>query len=245
MTASSVRGEIARLVTDLLDKRLALLGGTPVLRTEAASQYVVTWATGAESLRRGVPPGTPFGNMGEYIWLLGTGNYTCLLYDGALLQLAFTFKRADIIRHRLCYYPCPLESEHKFVDPETDIVAELLTALEREADRLGLEDAEALVMEPLEDAWLRLRSPMRFDFYLHEEGRNHSRCHVHIGDNECRVPVFGPLSVGDFVRFVFRNFYPAIWEEHEFLQTWPLGIGTRTIGDTEELQVHFNCRREL
>jgi hypothetical protein len=31
------------------------------------------------------------------------------------------------------------------------------------------------------------------------------------------------MSLGDFVRFVFRQFYPAMWSAHEFLRRWPLG----------------------
>jgi hypothetical protein len=50
----------------------------------------------------------------------------------------------------------------------------------------------------------------------------HPASHLHLLDEVCRWPVFGPICVGHFIRFIFRHFYPKIWSEFEKLRNWEL-----------------------
>src|SRR5208282_2190032 len=61
--------------------------------------------------------------------------------------------------------------------------------------------------------------------------------HLHISRDSCRVPVQAPLSVGRFVRFVLRHFYPGAWQAHKFLREWncPDLASVISVGQQQEL----------
>jgi hypothetical protein len=141
----------------------------------------------------------PFGSVAEYRGFVESEAYSALLSDGSLLHLSYDFQDSVLVGHRLLYYPCPF-----IIDAEM---------------------AEEPILDVLEFCWnnlelFRLRSAVRFDFDLQRAAVNHPASHVHFQHEECRLPVVAPLSVGRFVEFVFRNFYPHWWSEHEFLRNF-------------------------
>jgi hypothetical protein len=87
---------------------------------------------------------------------------------------------------------------------------------------------------------LNLQSPIRFDFNREKAREDHPASHVHMLRNECRIPVFAPLSIGHFVKFVFRQFYPEKWKDSVFLQDWPCTRFDRTVTRLQEKQIHLN-----
>jgi len=229
MDPNHTRQEIATLVTSLLERGIAISGQMPVLRG-AGQASVITWPTFA--VQHGAPH-DELGAIGEYRSLLAGRQFTCVLSDGALLQLAYTFDRDRIATHRLCFYPCPVRLEGE--DDELDQgLLELIDSL--------LEEEFA---GPATEVRFRGRSPIRFDFNAAIARRDHSACHAHWESPECRWPVFGPLSVGHFVRFVFRRLYPEVWIQHRFVREWPLHFGRRTMAADEELELHVECRQPL
>jgi hypothetical protein len=87
-----------------------------------------------------------------------------------------------------------------------------------------------------------LRSPIRFDYDEHNASTGHPAVHAHVLWAHCRFPVHRPLSVGHFLDFIFRNFYPDVWAEHEFLREWKKPLFDKTISLDEEQILHLGCR---
>lgn len=54
-----------------------------------------------------------------------------------------------------------------------------------------------------------------------------------------------PLTLAQFVRFVFRVFYPDIWNESAFLQALSSEPVTRSITPGEDLDLHFDARQVM
>ncbi len=92
---------------------------------------------------------------------------------------------------------------------------------------------------------VRLEGPIRFDFDEVAGRTDHPAAHVTIGRECCRIPMFGPLSIGHFLRLTFRHFYPQWWEEHDAIRGWPLRWFDRTLADDDRLTLHFEWRQPL
>lgn len=45
----------------------------------------------------------------EYIAFIKSRNYSVLIFDGSLLQISYVLRKNEIIKHRLAYYPCPID----------------------------------------------------------------------------------------------------------------------------------------
>jgi len=106
------------------------------------------------------------------------------------------------------------------------------------ADPLSYAVHDETITRPLPPR-LRARATLRFDYDPGRAATDHPGAHLHFCGEGSRWPTFGPLSVGHFVRFVFRHHYPDIWAEHEFLRQWPIQRGVRCItqADCEQLFV--------
>jgi hypothetical protein len=85
--------------------------------------------------------------VSDYISILERQNYSYLMMDGGIIQIAFIYEDRAIIRHRLAYHPCPF-----------DISAHDVAAFDG-----GLVDLiQNVFLDDLENNVL-LRSPIRFD----------------------------------------------------------------------------------
>lgn len=202
MSAADMRTAIEKLVTELVRLRIVLDANISVI----ANSGWLTWANS-------VSPSFSSTTLGEYQRLIAGRQYTCLLRDGSFLQISAMFDGQRLIRHRYCFFPCPLT---------LDLGEDLTISEHIEL----LSDAELLER-------LRLDGPIRFDFDAVAACEGHPASHLTALRSSCRVPVFAPLSVGHFVRFVFANFYPDLWEAHELLRTWPIEWHHRTITASE------------
>ncbi|MCG3138943.1 MAG: hypothetical protein HJJLKODD_02815 [Phycisphaerae bacterium] len=164
-----------------------------------------------------------FASIDEYRALLESQDYLVVLADGAVIQLSYDFRGLTLVRHRLCFYPCPYDIDPAFLeeDPMLDVVDMYHT------DGSG---------------HLRLRTPLRFDFDGQHEDEDHSATHVHMLWAHCRCAVSGPVSIGRFSRFVFRHFYPHLWREHKFLRELKQERWDRSIRMQDEEFLHFSWR---
>lgn len=151
-----------------------------------------------------------------------TGAYSAILFDGALLQIAYEFAGHAVIGHRLAYVPCPFAF-----------------------------DVELLLVEPLVDLFdiyadghtseVVLDSVVRFDFDPVRAGPGHPASHLTINGSHCRIACAAPMRVGHFVDFVLRNFYPTIWSTHPFFARLPYGgFATRSITPDELEYTHLS-----
>jgi len=183
----------------------------------------------------------PFASITEYRSSILQNHYVALLKDGAFLQISADVAGEDLVGHRYCYYPCPvlLPAEFDVLDFDSldlylmDELDEHVRAIENKRPRFGEQ--------------LRMRSPLRFDFAPHAATQIEPACHLHLSNHDTRIPVHAPLSLGDFVQFVFRNFYPQIWEDESYREAtrWPVRVRNRTITEDEEVRFHINCRRTI
>src|SRR5438128_3854340 len=105
MTASQTRQEIATLVTRLLEEGIAVSGQMPVLRIGGHIGRI-TWPS---FIVERASPLDDLGTIAEYRSLLARRQFTCVLGDGASLQLSYELQRDAILTYRLCFYPCPIQ----------------------------------------------------------------------------------------------------------------------------------------
>ena len=145
-----------------------------------------------------------------------------------------SFTANQLLKHRFCWIPAPITIDRDDVN-ETDL-AELVDQ--------GLEGAGLRVLDDdtAGDDLLHI-APVRFDYDLDSHGEDHAACHLTFNRPSCRVPVFGPLSLGHFVRFVFRNFYPDEWSAEPRLRAWALRFGARMITAAQEGEIFVECRQ--
>jgi hypothetical protein len=222
MTPKALATQVRNLVSLLLESEIAT-AINPVVEQHPRQRTRITWGTTLTSAV--LLSASTFATVDEYRDFISSQMYSAVLFDGALLQISYDFEGHDLVGHRLCYYPCPFD-----VDPEwlrTDPLADVID-MYRENSK----------------SRINLRSPCRFDYDEQNSGSDHPAVHMHLITPGCRWAVSRPLSVGDFVRFVFRHFYSDIWTVQPFLQKWPRPeMGRRTIAGVEELELHINCGR--
>jgi hypothetical protein len=246
MTASHTRREVFRFTNSVLEAGLALDINTPVI-VHTGTSDVVTWTSASPPTSSN--PGY-FATALEYRWYLENRQYNILLADASLLQVTYEFAHNDLVKHRLCYYPCPIELTIPDPWAAPDIsdlfdqqLLESLENLEWLPPSARTASARAGKHTPSENPTslrIRLRSPLRFDFDAKAGSEEHPASHVHISQPACRIPVSRPLSFGHFVTFILRYFYPAIWADHEFIRTWPLQSNDRVITAVQETSLHFD-----
>ena len=184
--------ELTNVILELVGYGLARDYNVHDCRRLSPGRSLVSWTTRHQAATR---PRAEYGTVDEYLGLLGSQQYSCVLQDGSILQIQYELKRRDILWHRLCFYPNPF-----------DVVWE-------ESDGRTIEEViEDLRPDERRDM-LRLRTPVRFDYQPMDIGDLHSPCHMHIVRECCRVPVRSAMPPRVFLEFVFRNFYPEHWTD--------------------------------
>jgi len=176
----------------LLERELLHHYERPV-KEESAAVTVITYPGHQMGLSKPIA----FGAFPQYKDFLRYKQFTAILTDGSLLRVTYEFYAHDLARHSLWFWPCPFE-----IDPEYFQMDGVLEVVE------GHQAADC-------DA-LRMRSPLRFDYDPEKATREHSQAHLHMHHHDCRIPVTRPVSFNRFVGFIFRRFYPHLWEQHDF-----------------------------
>lgn len=141
------------------------------------------------------------GSTIHYLACLRQAKYSCILFDGSLVQLKYSTCEGRITNHRYLYFPCPAKLDLRSTADETiyDIVDDACLAGALDAPRLGF---------------------MRFDFEppKREQDRRppgeHPDAHIHIGIGSCRIPLVSPISVDEFFSFLLKFYYAEFWD-HE------------------------------
>jgi hypothetical protein len=230
MTPNEARSDISRLAAELLKADLAVAVNAPTVRSDG-ERWRITWPAAFTSI--GLLSSLPFASIYEYRSLLLGSHFICLMSDGALLQLSLDIRNNETIGHRFGYYPCPvvLPGGIDILDSdELDII--LLQELDSHIGSISDNTTPSNVQ-------LRLRSPIRFDFDADQTSEPPS--HFHFGNPDIRVPVHSALSVGHFVQFVMRHFYPEAWADETVraVTHWPIRQQSRCIREDDLLQLHF------
>lgn len=221
MSLNSTQNELENLLDLLQDSEIAYSRNNVIQQQLSEGRKRVTWASHT------LAPGDWFRNVSatvtDYRNWIKSGSFSAALFDGALVQLSFDFSHSQLVGHRLLYFPCPFDMDY-------DIIREF-----------GLVDAIDLYCESGGQE-VRLRTPIRFDYDRAIHSATHPYSHFTFQWAHVRVPVFSPISLGHFIRFVFENFYPQMWRVHSFLRDWPCDTLTRTIASEEESRLHLSVR---
>jgi len=219
-TPKALANQMRNLLNLLLESEIAIIIN-PVVEERFVQRTRVTWRAPGSAI--GLMSSSDFATVAEYRNFVDAQMYSAVLYDGAIVQISYDFRGNDLVGHRLCYYPCPFDMDPELVrsEPLGDLI------------ELYKENSETIT---------NLRSPCRFDYDEQNAEPEHPAVHMHIVKAKCRWAVSGPLSVGHFIRFIFRHFYPDIWSVHSFLRKWPQErAGRRMIGRLDELGLHVTC----
>ena len=221
MTTSRVQAEIKNF-RDLLVAKDIAIAANPVTIRRVGTMQRVTWQSPIGDAP--VAAASEFASVREYAQQLAANAYTVVLLDGSLIQISFDLQHSEIVGHRFCFFPCPfnLQPVDFLEQPILDIIQ--------------------LYQEAGSD-YLRLRTPLRFEYDPNNASDDRSICHVHLLWAHCRCSVVAPLSLGHFIKFIFHHFYPDLWQRHSFLREWPTDLGDRTISADQESLLHFACRR--
>lgn len=141
-----------------------------------------------------------FSRVDEYIFALKWSEYSCVLFDGSIIQISYQDNSDGISFHRLNYHPCPIEIDLSGQDSFEQPLDE------RVLQTLGVGNPDS--MKP--------HSALRFDYdSIPVEG--HPLSHFTMLSSGCRIPVRAPVSLHRFFEFLFRNFYSdkeALWFDH-------------------------------
>lgn len=217
-----MRNEIDKLINVLFASKLAIDSNTP-LQVRSHGEVIVSWSNEVSLSSLFDRSST----LDEYREILRKRWYSAILFDGAMLQLAYTFSGNNLKKHRLCFYPCPIRFNSRELEDFT--IDQLLEILE------GRDLKERL----------RLEGPLRFDYDIDAGTKLHPASHLTISRTSCRVPVSAPLSVGHFVKFLFSHFYPEQWSTSKELRKWACTTGDSCLPDVEEdrLYVHWKRKR--
>jgi hypothetical protein len=221
MSLSSLRNDLRNFLDLLIAKEIALLA-TPPIEARDRGRLRLSWP--------GFASGQLFRNKSstieEYCEWIRAGAYSAILFDGAILQISFDLDGTKVVGHRLSYFPCPFDIDSTRLREEP-----LLDVLE---DFRHTPDA------------IRLRSPIRFDFDPAHRTLGHPQTHMTALWDHCRWAVATPLSLGHFVRFVFRHFYPSLWAQYPFLRNWSqTRVAKGEITEAEASLLHISWREPL
>jgi hypothetical protein len=204
--AAQIRDELIYGLNLLLAADLVIDANNVVI-AEAGGRINVSWAT-APNLGYLL---SDFATLEQYRAVLVNRDYNILLADGSIVQVSYQVEGDEVTRHRLCYFSCP-------ISVDTDEISEY-----------GLDDFIDLLRADEFRSRLRLVSPIRFDFDAEFFDEYHHYSHVTTIKKTCRVPAFGPLSVGHFLRFVLSYFYQGYFSNDESFDELQARFYSRTL----------------
>lgn len=126
----------------------------------------------------------------QYCKIISTSAYWALLKDYSIIRGSFEFINNKLIKESLLWWPCP-------VILDDDMVNEF-----------GIDDSvELSFQENNSISKVRMRTPMRFDFDVKNNRRNHPRAHLHMQNVETRINTCEPICFNRFMDFVLNSFY--------------------------------------
>ena len=223
MTPQDLLYELNNFLKLLLREGIAIHTTKVIPRGGRRGFQRITWAT--DSAVPGSLFRQPSATIAEYREWVHYQGYSALLYDGSIVQISYEFDYRRLVGHRLLYFPCPFDFDQDLLD----------TAGLFEVMQVYIGGEAELV---------KLRTPVRFDYDSSAESERHPESHMTFQWSHCRIPVFSPLSPGHFIRFLFKNFYPTIWQDNDFIRQWPRYSVSPTISLEDSRELHFNARTE-
>jgi hypothetical protein len=222
MSPAKLRSEIQAFIEQAWGAGLVRESNFPTVQVTGRGTSYVSWSgevSGGVGDRNGP-------SLSDYADLVKRKQYTLLLLDYSFLQISFVVDERQILWHRLVYYPCPLTTNE---DEDGDIPI---------LDLIDLLDEREIIDR------LRQETPLRFEFDPAAATEDHPASHLHMSRNCCRIPVYAPLTLGHFIRFIFKHFYPTVWNANNFLRDWGCEATSPTISYEQRHELHVMCVAE-
>ncbi len=216
MTADQIIAAINNLIFEWQKCGLVLDSRNHQAYQRANGVVEVTWGNDGYILKD-----NEFASLDEYCSLLESRQYSMLLTDGSMLPISYKLTRREIIGHRLCWYPSPLAW----------------------AETIAIENIVAFVLERMstgDTGFFRGRGPIRFDFAPEQAKEDHPVTHLHLGHEECRIPVKSSLSLRSFMGFVVENFYPGVRDNASLHSKCAHWFSGDFLTDSQRTRHHLN-----
>ena len=194
MNVKQLCAHITNFGFDLVGAELALDVKYHIAKEMAGNRTSLIWVSDQDAPLLIGNPST----LDCYRSLIEAKDYSYLMNDGGVIQIALTYDGRRIEAHRFLYHPCPFPVTKAAVDEFGKSGSGLLDFI------------DGNFMDNVKDNLL-LRSPIRFDYAPDAATESHPASHLTLNDPECRVPVHSPLQFGTFMEFVLRNFYMDAW----------------------------------
>lgn len=136
--------------------------------------------------------GESFTKLEQYLHILHTNSYHCLLLDGSIIRANFQFEDDILVVENLLWWPSPYDYGSLLED--------------------GFSPVELIDDFFCDEKWhqvIKMRSPIRVDYDgTRPATSDHPYSHMHIEHNEARLDTNHPICFSRFVDFIFKNFYP-------------------------------------
>lgn len=168
-----------------------------------------------------------FASLLEYINLVENRQYSMLLPEGDMFQFSFSVSRDVLVKHRLCWYPCPIKLSPDEVENSSVVEAIL--------ERMGRGDIEGFYA----------KSPVRFDYDPLSVAEDHPEVHLHLISEDCRIPVKSPLCLKKFIQFIMENFYRDLSGLSRLSQNTITWRGRDSLSHAQKSKLHLNEFPEL
>jgi hypothetical protein len=137
--------------------------------------------------------GDSFTTLDQYSFLLKTGAFHCILFDGSIIRSSFEFINHSLIYHSHLWWPAPYVFDEEVTGEYTP-----------------QNKYEDFLMDPDWNKKVRMRSPIRIDFDPDRESESHPLVHMHTQHYETRIQLSEPICFNKFIKYIFQNFYPDI-----------------------------------
>jgi hypothetical protein len=219
MSPETVCWRATRFGFTLLGNEFALDARQHFVQQHTATRKSVMWVRTADhSLMAGNPA-----RLEDYITLLVNQEYSYLMHDGGVIQIAYTFDRDRIDRHRLAYYPCPFPITRRDVNSYNGGLLDLITEQ---------------FMTKIEENLL-LKSPIRFDYVPSVAAHYHPASHLTLNDPACRVPARAPLHFDTFMKFILENFYFEAWQSETVVRELAFSHEEDCLSDHDRRRIYL------
>ena len=152
--------------------------------------------------------------------------YNVKMLDGALIQFLYRFKKDELIKHQLAFFPSPHLDEYQ---NNPDIY---------ENDEIYAEVIKRNIVP----------FPLRIDYDTDADvvvELDHPMSHLTLGQyKNCRIPVSAPVTPYIFVNFILRNFYNTAFKTFcDKIQKFDTLFSDTLVG-REKGVLHFQVPRE-
>ena len=192
--ASQILAEYSAATDEIIEREL-LIDSRSLIPFESQQRTMLSWSGGAHLCYLY----GEYSTLEHYCAILEQRDFCLCFADGGLVQIRYDIKDRAIISHRLCYFPCPFSFDSEDSEGVSLSVLPLLFSANELRSRI------------------KLASPIRFDFDAELSDERHARSHVSLNKETCRLPAYGPVSLGHFFRFILRYFYET---EFSSLNEW-------------------------